>query len=95
MSFRANIRRTGSDFAILGACSPPSAYILTLYELLDSDSQRAYESGVHLHVIALRKPTQNAFIESFNGRFRAEWLNMHWGSSISKRCPRQARGLAP
>ena len=24
------------------------------------------------------KPTNNAFIESFNGRFRAEWLNAHW-----------------
>ena len=24
------------------------------------------------------KPTDNAFIESFNGRFRAECLNAHW-----------------
>ena len=25
-----------------------------------------------------RKPTQNAFVESFNGRFRDECLNQHW-----------------
>jgi putative transposase len=30
-----------------------------------------------LHYIAPGKPTQNAFIESFNGRFRDECLNEH------------------
>jgi putative transposase len=24
------------------------------------------------------KPTDNAFIESFNGKFRSERLNVHW-----------------
>lgn len=28
------------------------------------------------------KPTGNAFIESFNGRFREECLNAHWFSSL-------------
>lgn len=28
------------------------------------------------------KPTQNGFIESFNGRFRDECLNEHWFSDI-------------
>ena len=28
------------------------------------------------------KPTQNGFIESFNGRFRNECLNEHWFSDI-------------
>ena len=32
---------------------------------------------VKLHYIAPGKPTQNAFIESFNGRFRDECLNEH------------------
>ena len=28
------------------------------------------------------KPTDNAFIESFNGKFRAECLNAHWFMSL-------------
>jgi len=28
------------------------------------------------------KPTDNAFIESFNGKFRAECLNQHWFMSL-------------
>ncbi|MBM59751.1 transposase, partial [Hyphomonas sp.] len=28
-------------------------------------------------------PTDNAFIESFNGRFRAECLNQHWFMSLA------------
>ncbi len=33
--------------------------------------------GVHLHFIQPGKPVQNAFIESFNGKFRDECLNEH------------------
>jgi len=29
------------------------------------------------------KPTDNAFIEAFNGRFRAECLNTHWFLSLA------------
>lgn len=32
------------------------------------------ETGVEWHYIAPGKPTQNAFVESFNGRFRDECL---------------------
>ena len=35
-------------------------------------------SGVKLAFIQPGKPTQNAFVESLNGRFRAECLNQHW-----------------
>lgn len=35
----------------------------------------AYERGLKLDFIAPGRPTQNAFIESFNGRFREECLN--------------------
>jgi putative transposase len=42
----------------------------------------AYENNVHLHFIAPGKPTQNAFIESFNGRLRAECLNVHWFADL-------------
>ncbi len=38
----------------------------------------AYRRGVRLNFIEPGKPIQNAFVESFNGRFRDECLNEHW-----------------
>jgi putative transposase len=38
----------------------------------------AYEHGVLLNFIRPGKPVENAYIESFNGRFRDECLNEHW-----------------
>ena len=38
----------------------------------------AYSRGVQLHFIRPGKPVDNAFIESFNGKFRDECLNEHW-----------------
>jgi len=40
------------------------------------------ESGVNLAFIQPGKPTQNAFVESLNGRFRQECLNQHWFRSL-------------
>ena len=37
----------------------------------------AYEQKVQLHFIQPGKPTQNGFVESFNGKFRDECLNQH------------------
>jgi len=37
---------------------------------------------VGLHFIDPGKPTQNAYVESFNGKFREECLNEHWFTSI-------------
>jgi putative transposase len=42
----------------------------------------ACQRGVNLHYIEPGKPVQNAFIESFNGRFRDECLNEHWFISL-------------
>ena len=41
-----------------------------------------YARGVTLDFSRLGKPTDNAFIESFNGKFRAEGLNAHWFMSL-------------
>jgi len=38
----------------------------------------AYAKGVTLDLSRPGKPTDNAFIEAFNGRFRSEGLNAHW-----------------
>jgi putative transposase len=46
--------------------------------------QWAYENQVHLHFIDPGKPVQNAFVESFNGKFRNECLNDHWFNSIDE-----------
>ena len=46
--------------------------------------QWAYRHGVQLKLIQAGKPTQNAFIESFNGRFRDECLNDHWFRSLAE-----------
>lgn len=45
--------------------------------------QWAYENRVQLKLIQAGKPTQNAYIESFNGRFRDECLNDHWFTSLA------------
>ena len=42
----------------------------------------AYTNSVILDFSRRGKPTDNAAIESFNGRFREECLNVHWFSSI-------------
>ena len=39
-------------------------------------------TGVNLHFIQPGKPTQNAFVESFNGKFRDTCLNQYWFLSI-------------
>jgi putative transposase len=38
----------------------------------------AADRGVRLRFIAPGKPSQNGFVESFNGRFRDECLDQHW-----------------
>ena len=43
----------------------------------------AYTHGVTLDCIKPGKPTQNAHIESFNGRFRDECLNLHWFGGLA------------
>ena len=40
------------------------------------------DHGIEWHCIAPGKPTQNSFIESFNGRLRDECLNEHLFSSL-------------
>jgi putative transposase len=43
----------------------------------------AFQRGVTLDFSTPGKPTDNAFIEAFNSRFRAECLNAHWFMSLA------------
>ncbi len=38
----------------------------------------AYRQGVKLHFIRPGKPVENCYVESFNGKFRDECLDLHW-----------------
>ena len=42
----------------------------------------AYANNVTLDFSRPGKPTDNSFIESFNGKFRSECLNNHWFMSL-------------
>jgi putative transposase len=44
----------------------------------------AYVHGVTLDFIEPGKPTQNSYIESFNGKFRDECLDLHWFGSLAQ-----------
>jgi putative transposase len=44
----------------------------------------AYRRGVKLCFSRPGKPTDNAFVESFNGRLREECLNTHWSTSLGE-----------
>lgn len=53
----------------------------------------AYIKGVTLDFSRPGKPTDDAFIEAFNGKFRAECLNAHWFMSLDE-AREKMRGLA-
>ena len=44
----------------------------------------AYRQNIELRFIRPGKPIENAYIESFNGKFRDECLNEHWFLSIAE-----------
>ena len=43
----------------------------------------AHRRAIALRLIEPGKPNQNAYVESFNGRFRDECLNEHWFMSLA------------
>jgi putative transposase len=42
----------------------------------------AYQNGVRIAFSRPGKPTDNAFVESFNGTFRSECLDAHWFTTM-------------
>jgi putative transposase len=52
-------------------------------EFAGSDLDKwAHDNAVNLIFIRPGKPVENAYIESFNGKFRDECLNEHWFTSL-------------
>ena len=51
--------------------------------------QWAAKSGVNLRFVDSGKPMQNAYVESFNGKFRDGCLSQHWFVSLE-----EARGVS-
>jgi len=45
---------------------------------------RSTERSIKHQFIQPGKPTQNAFVESFNGKFRKYCLNLHWFRSLDE-----------
>jgi len=54
-----------------------------LADLAKALDRWAYENGVTLDFSRPGTPTDNAFVESFNGRLRDECLNTHWFLSLA------------
>jgi putative transposase len=48
--------------------------------------QWVYKQGVEQFFIQPGKPQQNAFAESFNGKFRNECLDEHWFADLGEAC---------
>jgi putative transposase len=53
----------------------------------------AFRRGVKFHFIRPGKPVDNCFAESFNGRFRDEFLNEHWFFSLEEAQTKAAEWL--
>ena len=47
-----------------------------------SQGASSHSNRVKLHFIRPNKPVENAYAESFNGRFRDECLNENWFTSL-------------
>jgi putative transposase len=89
LAIRAGQRLTGDDVvAVLEAVAnergaPQSIRVDNGPEFVSrSLDWWAYFNHVELDFSRPGKPTDNAFIESFNGKFRQECLNQHWFLSL-------------
>ena len=65
------------------AAATPKAVVCDNGPELTSKAMRFWseQSGAALNFIQPGKPTQNAFVEGFNGKFRGSCLNQHWFSA--------------
>lgn len=69
------------DFVFDRTAEGRAISILTMVDDATHETVAIVPEGVQLLLIEPGKPNQNAYIESFNGRFRDERLNEHWFTS--------------
>lgn len=84
-SFSISGQRVSRFLSEIGACrSLPKSIVCDNGSEFTSKAMFfwAQESGVRLAFIQPGKPTQNAFVESLNGKFRNECLDQHWFRSL-------------
>jgi putative transposase len=69
---------------VLRARSAPEAIVMDNGPELTSKAMFFWsqKTGIKLNFIQPGKPTQNAFVESFNARLRDGCLNQHWFQSL-------------
>ena len=90
---------TGARLALFpaGLGKAPKAVVCDNGPELTSKAMRFWSerSGAALNFIQPGKPTQNAFVESFNGKFRDSCLNQHWFKGPRRRQAHRGRLAAP
>jgi putative transposase len=73
------------DRLLCGRSKPSEIVIDNGPEFRSNQTQSwAEKRGIKLHYIDPGKPIQNAFVESFNGKFRDECLNDNWFLDIKE-----------
>ena len=78
------LTRVGGDASRGGAAPSRTIRVDQGSEFVSRDLDIwAYQKGVVLDFSRPGKPTDNSFIESFNGKFRSECLNTHWFLSLA------------
>jgi putative transposase len=85
---RAITGRQVADFlaALAARCGAPARIVCDNGREFTSRALAAWSqaSGVELAFIEPGRPTQNAFIESFNGRFRDACLSQRWFRDLAE-----------
>ena len=79
----AQVVETLEKLRLFGEGKPKKIQVDNGSEFISKDLDRwAYEQHVELVFSRPGKPTDNPYIESFNGSFRDECLNAHWFLSL-------------
>jgi len=83
LDFSISGKRLGGELSRL-ACPLPKMLVCDYGPEFTSKAMFlwAKQAGVTLYFIQTGKLTQNAFVESFNGKFREYCLNLHWFASL-------------